>query len=310
MEFIKKYIRKLIPRKIMFLRSVIQNKHFKDYLVQRKQFNKDKELNVSYFPYYLSIVAVVKNEVPYIVEWIEYHLLVGVQKFIIYDNESTDNLRECLEPYIKNDIVEYIFFPGIRQQLNSYNDAIRRYRYSSFWFAFIDIDEFLLPVTNETISDFLKNFEDMPGIEVNQIIYGSSENTKKTNNLVMERFKDHSNYDLFNNRAVKTIANSRYISFMKTVHVAEYFNGEYSVDSDKNKTYIPSLQRTPLHNKIRINHYCIKSLEEFYEKSNRGRAATPGKLNMDYFYERDRNEIKDDIIMDKYIANIKNKINL
>ena len=39
----------------------------------------------------LSFVAIVKNEAPYIVEWIEFHRLVGVDKFYIYDNESSEN---------------------------------------------------------------------------------------------------------------------------------------------------------------------------------------------------------------------------
>ncbi|GMO23401.1 MAG: hypothetical protein Ta2B_02600 [Termitinemataceae bacterium] len=41
----------------------------------------------------LSIVAIVKNEASYIKEWIEYHRLVGVDRFYIYDDNSTDNLR-------------------------------------------------------------------------------------------------------------------------------------------------------------------------------------------------------------------------
>ena len=49
---------------------------------------------------YLSITAVLQNEAPYIKEWIEYHRLVGVERFYIYDNESTDNVKEILKPYI------------------------------------------------------------------------------------------------------------------------------------------------------------------------------------------------------------------
>ena len=307
MQPIRSLFRKLIPHKLLFLRRIIHNGRFFDHFNQIKQYKKDIKLKPADFPFYLSIIAVVKNEAPYIAEWIEYHLLVGVQKFFIYDNESSDNLKKCLEPYIINNIVEYIYFPGIRQQLNSYNDAIKRYRYKSFWLAFIDIDEFLVPVSTETIAEFLRDFEDVPGIEINQVIYGSGGNHKKTNGLVIERFKDHSNFDFFTNKTVKTIVNSRHIFYMTTVHIAEYFNGLFSVNSDKEKNILPSFHRTALHDKIRINHYCIKSLEEFTAKSDRGRAATPGKLTMDFFLERDRGEIKNDPIMDNFIEKIKVK---
>jgi hypothetical protein len=235
-------------------------------------------------------------------------LLVGVQKFFIYDNESTDNLREFLEPYIKDGIVEYTFFPGKRQQVTVYNDALRRYKYTSFWLAFIDIDEFLVPVEMKTVTDFLRNFEDVPGIEINQVLYGSSGHKRKTDGLVMERFKDHSSFDLLQNRGVKSIINPRRIFYMATAHIAEYFNGEYSVDTHKNKNMKGSLERPVLHDKIRHNHYACKSLEEFTERIDLGRASSPGKLSIDEFYKRDHNEIKDDMIMEKYIQLVKDKL--
>ena len=60
---------------------------------------------------YLSITAVLQNEAPYIKEWIEYHRLVGVERFYIYDNESTDNVKEILKPYIDLGIVCYHYVP-------------------------------------------------------------------------------------------------------------------------------------------------------------------------------------------------------
>jgi hypothetical protein len=308
-SILKKIIRKLLPRKLIFLINVIRNRRIKEYFSYKKQYDINKKYPVSDFPFYLSIVTIVKNEVPYIAEWIEYHLLAGVQKFYIYDNESTDNLKEYLASYIKDGIVEYINFPGIRQQVAVYNDAVQRYRYSSFWLAFIDIDEFILPITG-TIPDFLRDFEDIPGIEINQVLYGSGGHKEKPEGLVMECFKDHSNYDIYSNKTIKTIANPRKVFYIKTAHEAVYFNGEYSYNSNKEKNISPSLNRAALHDKIRINHYNIKSLEEFLSKASRGRAASPGKLTIDNFYERDYNEIKNDAIMDKYIEKIKNNIKL
>lgn len=60
--------------------------------------------------YYLAICAISKDEGPYLKEWVEWHLKQGVEKFYIYDNESTDCTKEILAPYIDNGIVEYTFF--------------------------------------------------------------------------------------------------------------------------------------------------------------------------------------------------------
>jgi hypothetical protein len=43
----------------------------------------------------------VNNEASFLEEWLSYHMLINVDHFYIYDDESTDNTLEVLEPYIK-----------------------------------------------------------------------------------------------------------------------------------------------------------------------------------------------------------------
>ena len=100
----------------------------------------------SVFDNELGIAVIIKNEGPYIEEWVRYHLLVGAGIIYIYDNESTDNTRQILEPYINSGKVVYKYFPGIAMQLPAYNDALRRYKNSCKYIAFIDADEFLFPL--------------------------------------------------------------------------------------------------------------------------------------------------------------------
>ena len=49
---------------------------------------------------YLSIAAIYRDEGPYLREWIEFHRLVGVERFFLYNNRSTDDHLEVLAPYI------------------------------------------------------------------------------------------------------------------------------------------------------------------------------------------------------------------
>ena len=97
------------------------------------------------FLYDLAVVAIMKNEGPYIKEWLNYHLLAGVNHFFIYDNESEDNLKEILQPYIDAGLVTYIFYPGEMIQTPAYNDAVNDFRFFCRYMAFIDADEFILP---------------------------------------------------------------------------------------------------------------------------------------------------------------------
>ena len=47
---------------------------------------------------YLAICAVYRNEAPYLREWIEFHRLVGVERFFLYNNRSTDTTWAYYSP--------------------------------------------------------------------------------------------------------------------------------------------------------------------------------------------------------------------
>ena len=123
---------------------------------------------------YLSITAVLQNEAPYIKEWIEYHRLVGVERFYIYDNESTDNVKEILKPYIDLGIVCYHYVPGIAMQNKVYRDALYKYKNQTRWMAIIDLDEFIVPVEKQSIPEFLKDYEKYPGVVINWQVFDSN----------------------------------------------------------------------------------------------------------------------------------------
>ena len=119
----------------------------------------------------VAICCIVKNEAPYIKEWIEFHLLVGVSMFFIYDNESTDNLKETLKPYIEDGIVVYAYVKGTAMQFPVYNDCIANYKNCCDWIAFIDADEFLMPVRNDSLSEILDDFKTYAGIGINWVVF-------------------------------------------------------------------------------------------------------------------------------------------
>lgn len=62
------------------------------------------------FLYDLAVVTIMKGEAPYIREWLDYHLLAGVDHFFIYDNEDSDAQQKIMQPYIDAGIVTHIPF--------------------------------------------------------------------------------------------------------------------------------------------------------------------------------------------------------
>ena len=93
----------------------------------------------------LAVAAILKCEGPYLKEWLDYHLVAGVDHFYLYDNDSPDNQREVAEPYIKAGLVDYIPLPGKGMQYIAYSDAVNKFKYQCRYMAFIDGDEFIFP---------------------------------------------------------------------------------------------------------------------------------------------------------------------
>ena len=242
--------------------------------------------------YYLAVCAIAKNEGAYFQEWIEWHRSVGVEKFYIYDNESSDDTKEALAPYIESGLVEYVFLPGKKQQLPAYDHCLDKNRLEARWIAVIDLDEFIVPIKDETIPEFLKRFENFSAVEINWLIYGSGGAKKKEAGGVMERFKRHATLDHKSNRHVKTIVDPRRVFNFIGCHEAARISG-ISADSHGKAIKKHFRDREAQQDVIRINHYAVKSYEEFLEKRARGRARTVQQRNLDYFDMYDLNDISE-----------------
>ena len=243
--------------------------------------------------HYLAVVVIAKNEGPYFKEWLDWHISQGVERFYVYDNESTDETREVLKPYIDKGIVDYTYFPGYRKQLAAYDDCLKKHRYDTRWLAVIDMDEFIVPLRNKSIPDYLRDLEEFPVVDINWLCYGISGQKEKLPGGVMERFKYHSKPEHPLNKHVKSILNPQRIYGMIGCHEAARINGK-AADSNGNKVKISWRDRLPVHDKIKINHYAVRSYEEFIEKKGRGRASGPVRqLEDEYFHEYDLNDVCD-----------------
>lgn len=243
--------------------------------------------------YYLAICAIAKDEGSYFQEWIEWHRKLGVEKFYIYDNESTDNTKEVLLPYIRSGIVEYCYWPGERQQLAVYDDCFDKHRTEARWIAVIDLDEFIVPVKDRTIPDFLHRMEQYSSVEINWLVYGSGGAQKREPGGVMERFRYHSLPEHKVNTHVKSIVDPKRVCTMTGCHEAARISG-LSADSHGKPLRKGFRDRIPQQDVIRINHYAVKSYEEFLEKQLRGRASgTQKTVKPEYFTRYDLNDIED-----------------
>lgn len=188
----------------------------------------------------LTITTLTKNSASYITEWIEYHLLVGVDHFYILDNESTDNLFHTLKPYIVKGIVTYVpwkdyFYRDVKFQNNLKTQqkglayAIGLYGCQSHWTALIDDDEFIVPKNGRSIKGVLKDYSDYGGLALGWAWFGSNGHISRPEGLVIESYtRRKAKLDIL----YKTIIQPKYFKRIKTVHYPVFYQN-YSLVTEK-----------------------------------------------------------------------------
>ena len=267
------------------------------------------------FLYDLAVVAIMKNEAPYVKEWLDYHLLAGVNHFFIYDNESEDNLKELLQPYIDAGLVTYKFFPGEMIQTPAYNDALNEFRFFCRYMAFIDADEFIFPVSKPSIVEVVDEIfgynRSIAGLAINWQYYGS--NGLKTADFskgVLERFtrrapkkwaymaKSFSDKYPAGHAICKVILNPRKVKGMLGPHNALFYEKCFMINEMGRVLYIGNNFPVTV-DKIAVNHYRAKTPEEYLIKIRRGNTDMGDQnfYNWDKWKNWDRNDEFDDSIL-------------
>jgi len=251
--------------------------------------------------HYLSIVAIFKQENPWLVEWIDYHQARGIEHFYLYNNDDDpDESERILRPYVQRGLVQTFPVYGELPQYQAYRHAIDTFGLQNHWMAVIDLDEFLLPGTGDDVRPILEEYEESSALVVHWNVFGSNGLIKRPPNQInhfLRRAPDH----FERNGYVKSIINPRTVDTGKLFcpHAFPYHTG-HAVNENHQKTDLSISKYTG--SKIRINHYCVRSREDFETvKLVRGLATpSPDARDESFWQIFDRNEIYDDEISRRF----------
>jgi glycosyl transferase family 92 len=219
---------------------------------------------------YLAACSLYLNEAQYLREWLEFHRLVGVERFFLYDNGSTDNHLDVLAPYVENGIVTiHEWQPSPPDQREVYEDCLRRHREDARWIAFLDIDEFLFSpgagLTEGGVAKLLRDYERWPGVGVNWAMFSHSCHRTRPEGLVIDRYRLHDSADT---GLMKSIVDPLRAVRCESAHSFTYDHG---LPVDENHWPIAAAQtRSTSFERLRVNHYASRSEEELHEKVKRG----------------------------------------
>lgn len=249
--------------------------------------------------YKLSICAIIKNENVYLEEWINYYLLIGVEHFYLYDNESKIPIKDTLKELKLDSHTTVRKIKGQGQQMNAYADCVKRFGASSQWIAFVDMDEFIVPKAYpHNLADFLDDYRDYGALNINWVIFGSNGHKKRTNKPQLESFVLRSEDNFYKNRHTKCIIQPKFAERCDNPHYFYYKDKKLAVN--ENFEPVVGAYSDVSVNKIQINHYYCRSEEEYLEKIGRGAGDMVRVRKMADFHEHNDNTnvVKDTTILE------------
>ena len=248
----------------------------------------------------ITACMIFRDEAHILDEWLEYHLMLGIEHFFLYSHMSRDNYEEVLAPYIKNKQVTLMEwnFPrrryapgggGPYPQVTAYDHALQRLRGVANWIVVIDSDEFLAQMSDVTLSDFLAQQGDIAGVVLNWAMFGTSGHKTRPEGLVIENYTHRGEQHNLKHRHVKPIINPLRIVKSLDPHMwlagCDSFGEKYSFVDEHGVCLTPETQTEPFltyagtpqasWDIFRVNHYATRSEEEFRHKiKSRGRLSS------------------------------------
>ena len=236
--------------------------------------------------YFACFSGMGKLENRYVRELIEYYLNLGVEKFILGDNNdpNTEKLSDVIQDYINDgtvDIVDLIDSSFGQSQLNNY--TYEKYNQTCKWIMFFDFDEFLEVHFEDkkslTLNQFLTNqiFDKCEAIEFNWAFYTDNNLVYYDNRPLNVRFTEPA-FENGANIFVKSMVRG---NLNKTVFVDGHSNHvplrEVQICDSMGRiiqNYNPYTLQPPVFDYGYLKHFTDKTAEEYCNKIKRGQ---PGK---------------------------------
>jgi hypothetical protein len=259
----------------------------------------------------LAIVAPVREEARYLIEWLAYHRVLGISTFLLADNGGNDTTSALLQELDRHRLVKRFDWRGQSKfQLEFYYQAIHIARSFADGLFFVDVDEFLRPEGDMSISDVARIWLADPtvgGVALNWAIHGSSGRQRCDDGLVIERFTRRAPQEFSGNKHAKTFVRVECCAGpAENPHAITLDTGRY-VDTRGEDVAWDTSQGPPLGittkvvwDMLRVDHFILKSREEFAAKRVRGRLLTAMRDEdwETYYTFHDRNEVEEPIAAD------------
>lgn len=279
-----------------------------------KQTNKNQKI---------LIVTTMKNEGPFILEWLAYHMSIGFTDFIVYTNDCTDGTDTMFDLLDRKGFLEHRQNPyretGQKPQHAAYLEAqTTKKAKDADWIICMDVDEYInIHVGDGTVHDLFAAVPDANMFALTWRLFGNSEVDLFEDKFITQQFfrcapqicrKPHQAWGfktLFrNNGYYKKFGVHRPVGLLPEFknHI-NWVNGSgEKMPENILRTGWRSTTKTWGYDLVTLNHYALRSCESFLVKRDRGRVNHVDRdQGMSYWFRMNNNGEQDYSITNKLI---------
>lgn len=267
-----------------------------------------------------AIVTTMKNEGPFILEWIAYHRAIGVDDFLIYTNDCTDGTDRMLDLLQRKGIVQHRVNPwrpggALKPQHAALQaaeaEAVIR---DCDWAICMDVDEFInVRIGDGTLAALYRAMGDANMISLTWRLFGNADIVAYQDRFVIEQFtrcapeivrKPHQawgfktlfrNIDIYKKMGVHRPKGLRPDLWDQV----RWLNGSgRPMPREMFRNGWRSTLDTYGYDWVQLNHYAVRSVESFLVKRDRGRVNHVDRdQGLNYWFRMNHNAEEDRSIL-------------
>ncbi len=260
------------------------------------------------------IVGCMKNEAPYILEWVAYHRAIGVDNFLIYTNGCEDGTAEILDRLQELGILQHRNnddWRGRSPQQHALNQSLKEPVITQAdWIVHIDVDEFInVRCGNGTLQDFFERVPDATNVAMTWRLFGHNDVTRLSDDFVIGQFdacapkycpKPHTVWGF--KTMFKNTGAYQKISCHRPNKLQDGFRDQVRWVNGSGRDMTQDVldngwrnsRRSIGYDLLQLNHYALRSAESFLVKRQRGRALHVDRsIGLNYWIRMDWNDHKD-----------------
>jgi hypothetical protein len=267
----------------------------------------------------ITAVTCVKNEGPFLLEWIAFNRVIGVTDFLFYSNDCSDATDVLLDRLQDHGIVAHLTNPATNRkyQMQALKDARRHPLIKKAdWVWVADVDEFLnIQVGDHTIPALIEACGNPQAISATFQFMANDGVDAFENAPVITQFLRSHNPDIWCAETaveVKSLVRSdfplSYFGAHRPFHDEEKEQPPWTDGSGRpvitpfrkcaNKRRIRAYPAKGARAFVTLNHYALRSLDSYLVKNDRGDVNREHRAFDDtYWRERNDNTYFDDSIL-------------